>query len=87
MEISGVSAIVTGGASGLGGATAKALAEAGAKVAVFDLNADAADAMAADIGGTACTVDITNDDALADAFEAHQAVMRPGAHGKIVLIP
>ena len=69
MDISGVSAIVTGGASGLGGATATALAEAGARVAVFDLNGDAADAMAAEIGGAACAVDVTDDDALADAFE------------------
>ncbi len=69
MDISGVAAIITGGASGLGGATARVLAETGTKVAVFDLNADAAEAMASKIDGVACTVDITNDDALADAFE------------------
>ena len=68
MDISGVAAIVTGGASGLGGATAQALAEAGAKVAVLDLNGDSANAMAAEIGGAACAVDVTDDDALADAF-------------------
>ncbi|SLN12254.1 SDR family NAD(P)-dependent oxidoreductase [Oceanibacterium hippocampi] len=69
MQISGISAVVTGGASGLGGATARALAEAGAKVAVFDLNKDAAEAMAKEIGGVACVVDVTKDDQLEAAFE------------------
>ena len=77
MDISGAAAIVTGGASGLGGATAQALAEAGAKVAVFDLNEDAAAAMAAAIDGTACPVDVTDDDALAGAFETAAAAHGP----------
>ncbi|MEP7030602.1 MAG: SDR family NAD(P)-dependent oxidoreductase, partial [Pseudolabrys sp.] len=49
MEIKGQSAIVTGGASGLGAATARALATAGAKVAIFDINEKAAAEVAAEI--------------------------------------
>ena len=50
MKLQGHSAIVTGGGSGLGAATAKALAKAGAKVAVFDVNKAAAEAVAKEIG-------------------------------------
>lgn len=63
---SSISAVVTGGASGLGEATARALAAKGAKVAVFDMNAEGAEAVAADIGGIACVVDVT-DEASVDA--------------------
>ena len=51
MDVKGVSAIVTGGASGLGGATAAMLAEQGAKVAIFDLNEEAGKAFAAKVAG------------------------------------
>ena len=50
MKISGTSAIITGGASGLGAATAKALSEAGVKVALFDLNEEKGEALAEKIG-------------------------------------
>jgi len=60
MEINGQVAIVTGGASGLGAATAEKLASQGAKVAVFDLNRDAAAAQAAKIGGIACACDVAD---------------------------
>ena len=57
-EWSGAGAVVTGGASGLGAATARALAGMGLKVAIFDLNADAGEARARDLGGIFCKVDV-----------------------------
>ena len=75
MKIQGQTAIVTGGASGLGEATARELARLGAKVAVFDVNLALAEKVAAEIGGIACFCDITNSDsvsaALAQASAAH----------------
>lgn len=53
MEISGTAALVTGGASGLGAATVRRLAEAGATVTIVDLNEDAGDALVAQLGGGA----------------------------------
>jgi NAD(P)-dependent dehydrogenase (short-subunit alcohol dehydrogenase family) len=61
-----VSAVVTGGASGLGAATARALAARGVKVALFDLQAEKGEALAAEIGGVSCEVNVT-DDASVDA--------------------
>ena len=66
MDIKGHSAIVTGGASGLGAACARSLAAAGAKVAVFDLNAKAAAEVAIDINGMAIACDVS-DSAAAEA--------------------
>jgi NAD(P)-dependent dehydrogenase (short-subunit alcohol dehydrogenase family) len=63
---SSVSAVVTGAASGLGAATARALAAQGVKVAIFDLNAEAGEALAREIGGVFCEVNVT-DDASVDA--------------------
>jgi NAD(P)-dependent dehydrogenase (short-subunit alcohol dehydrogenase family) len=60
MDIKGQAAIVTGGASGLGAATARALAAAGAKVAVFDLNEKGAADVAAEIKGIAVACDVAN---------------------------
>lgn len=54
-----VSAVVTGGASGLGEATARALAARGARVAIFDMNVERGQAVAAQIGGLFCKVDVT----------------------------
>lgn len=72
---SGISAIVTGGASGLGAATARALAAKGVKVAIFDLQAEKGEAMAAEIGGVFCEVNVTNEESVdagfAKAREAH----------------
>lgn len=68
MDINGHVAIVTGGASGLGAATADKLASQGAKVAVFDLNRDAAEAQAAKIGGIACACDVADPAAAAAAL-------------------
>ena len=61
MNIDGVAAVVTGGASGLGGETARMLAAGGAKVAIFDLNAEAGAEMAAETGGHFVSVDVTDD--------------------------
>ncbi len=58
MDVAGVAAIVTGGGSGLGAATAEALAKAGAKVVVIDMNRAAADAVASRIGGLALVCDV-----------------------------
>lgn len=66
MNVNGITAVVTGGASGLGRATAEALAAAGAKVAVFDLNREQGEAVAQRIGGVFCEVDVT-DEASVDA--------------------
>lgn len=69
MIIENVGAIVTGGASGLGGATAARLAKAGAKVAIFDLNAELGEAHAQAIGGKFFKVDVTDEAAVGAAIE------------------
>jgi NAD(P)-dependent dehydrogenase (short-subunit alcohol dehydrogenase family) len=61
MEINGIAAIVTGGASGLGEATARELAKRGAKVGIFDRDPVKGEQVAAEIGGIFCEVDVTND--------------------------
>jgi NAD(P)-dependent dehydrogenase (short-subunit alcohol dehydrogenase family) len=75
MKIEGQAALVTGGASGLGEATARELARLGAKVAILDRNAELAAKVAKDIGGVACNCDITDTEsvnaALAQAAAAH----------------
>jgi len=75
MQLKDISAIVTGGASGLGAATARALAAQGAKVAVCDLNTKLAESVAAEIKGVAVTCDVADsasaEAAIADAAKAH----------------
>jgi NAD(P)-dependent dehydrogenase (short-subunit alcohol dehydrogenase family) len=75
MKLEGLAALVTGGGSGLGAATARALARQGAKVAVLDINAEGAAQVAREIGGLGLRCDITSTDsvqqALAAAREAH----------------
>jgi NAD(P)-dependent dehydrogenase (short-subunit alcohol dehydrogenase family) len=75
MQIKGHAAIVTGGGSGLGAASARALAAAGAKVAVLDINEAAAEAVAAEIGGLAVRCDVSDaasgEAAVASARIAH----------------
>ena len=61
MKISGHSAIITGGASGLGAATAEAIASAGGKVALFDMNAEKGEALAKKLGGVFCSVNVTDE--------------------------
>lgn len=77
MQISGTAAVVTGGASGLGEATARALAAAGAKVAIFDMNTEKGEAVAAEIGGVFCKVDVRSDEAVDAGFAKARA-----AHGQ-----
>ena len=76
MEISSnTPAVVTGGASGLGEATARAIAAKGAKVAIFDMNEEKGEAVAKDIGGIFCKVNVTSEEdvdaGFAKAREAH----------------
>ena len=77
MELHGRSALVTGGGSGLGAATAAALARGGARVAVLDRNAEAAAAVAARIGGFAATVDVTDPAGAEAALAAAEAALGP----------
>lgn len=79
MELKDVAAIVTGGASGLGGATAKMLADNGAKVAIFDLNEEAGEAQAKAIGGIFVKANVSDEasvDAALDAAQAKHGVAR-----------
>jgi NAD(P)-dependent dehydrogenase (short-subunit alcohol dehydrogenase family) len=73
MDIEGLAAIVTGGASGLGGATAEMLAGAGAKVTLFDMNAEAGGAHAERIGGRFVRVNVSEDEAVRDAVAEAEA--------------
>jgi NAD(P)-dependent dehydrogenase (short-subunit alcohol dehydrogenase family) len=68
MQIQGQAALVTGGGSGLGEATARELARQGARVAVLDVNRASAERVAADIGGLACGCDITSTESLQAAL-------------------
>ncbi len=69
MEIVGAGALVAGGASGLGAATSRALAAAGAKVTIADLNAEKGEALAAEIGADFLTADVTDAEAVGAAVE------------------
>ncbi|KQS51209.1 MULTISPECIES: SDR family NAD(P)-dependent oxidoreductase [unclassified Sphingomonas] len=77
MDLANTAAVVTGGASGLGAATARALAAKGVKVAIFDLQADKGEALADEVGGVFCKVDVTSDDSVDAGFAAARA-----AHGQ-----
>ena len=74
MDINGASAIVTGGASGIGAATARLLAAKGAKVVVADLQADKGEAVAKEIGGAFCKVDVTKTDDIMNAVEMAKSI-------------
>ena len=75
MDIKGTAAVVTGGASGLGEATAREIARRGGKVAIFDRDVERGTRVAEEIGGVFCEVDVTSDEKVAAAFakarEAH----------------
>ncbi|HRJ64504.1 MAG TPA: SDR family oxidoreductase [Brevundimonas sp.] len=78
MKLDGsIAAVVTGGASGLGEGTARAIAATGAKVSLFDMNAEKGEAVAREIGGIFCLVDVTDDASVAAGFEKARA-----AHGQ-----
>jgi NAD(P)-dependent dehydrogenase (short-subunit alcohol dehydrogenase family) len=70
MDISGSTAIVTGGASGIGAAVARQLAAKGATVVVADLQADKGEALAEEIGGVFALVDVTDTDQITAAVNA-----------------
>ena len=74
---SSISAVVTGGASGLGRATAEALAAAGVKVAIFDINEANGSEVAKAIGGLFCKVDINSEESVIEGFAKARA-----AHGQ-----
>ena len=77
MKIEGLAAVVTGGASGLGGATAEMLAARGAKVAIFDLNEELGTKKAEEIGGSFHKVDVTDEAGVEKALDEAE-----GLHGK-----
>ncbi|HET6971254.1 MAG TPA: SDR family NAD(P)-dependent oxidoreductase [Phenylobacterium sp.] len=78
MELnSNVAAVVTGGASGLGEATVRALAAKGVKVAIFDMNEQKGEAVAKDVGGVFCKCNVTSEEEVDAAFAKARA-----AHGQ-----
>ena len=77
MNIQGHAALVTGGGSGLGEATARELARRGAKVAILDVNLAAAERVANDIGGIAMRCDVTSPDSVQSAMAQAQAAHGP----------
>lgn len=77
MELTGLAAVVTGGASGLGNATARMLAEAGARVALFDRDEATGTKAAEEIGGTFYKVDVTEEESAIAAFAAAEAANGP----------
>ena len=72
---SSISAVVTGGASGLGAATARALAAKGVKVAIFDLQAEKGEALARELGGVFCEVNVTSDESVDAGFAKSRAAI------------
>ena len=77
MQIATTAAIVTGGASGLGAATVRMLAARGARVAIFDMDVQAGERLAAEIGGIYCQVDVTSQAQVEAGFAQARA-----AHGQ-----
>ena len=77
MNIQGHAALVTGGGSGLGEATARELARLGAKVAVLDLNLENAQRVAGEIGGVACHCDVSNPESMQAAIDTAAAAHGP----------
>ncbi len=77
MKIEAMAALVTGGGSGLGEATARELARLGARVAVLDLNLEQAERVARDIGGIAVHCDVSDEQSMARAMETAAAAHGP----------
>lgn len=73
MDINQCAAIITGGASGMGAATARLLSSLGAKVALLDLNVEAAEQIAKEVNGIAIQCDVTQEDSVKNAVAAAQA--------------
>ena len=72
---SDISAVITGGASGLGAATARRLAQHGVKVALFDLSEASGEVLARELGGVFCKVDVTNEDQVDAGFAKARAAI------------
>ena len=72
---SDISAVITGGASGLGAATARRLASHGVKVAIFDMNEAVGQALASELGGVYCNVDVTSEEQVDAAFAKARAAI------------
>jgi len=72
---SSIAAVVTGGASGLGAATARRLASRGVKVALFDLNAELGEPLAHELGGVFCRVDVTSEEQVEQGFAKARAAI------------
>ena len=72
---SSISAVITGGASGLGAATARRLAAHGVRVALFDLNEAAGEVLAAELGGVFCKVDVTSEEQVDAGFAKARAAV------------
>ena len=70
-----VSAVITGGSSGLGAASVRSLAALGVKCAIFDLNAEAGEALAKEVGGVFCEVNVTSEDSVDAGFEKSRAAI------------
>src|SRR5678815_5460789 len=72
---SDISAVITGGASGLGAATARRLAQHGVRVALFDLNQATGEALARELGGVFCKVDVTSEEQVDAGFAMARAAI------------
>jgi NAD(P)-dependent dehydrogenase (short-subunit alcohol dehydrogenase family) len=77
MDLTGTAAIISGGASGLGEATARALAAAGSTVVIADLNADRGEAVAAELGGKFVQTDVADEASVTTAVEVAAALPSP----------
>lgn len=77
MDLTGTAAIISGGASGLGEATARALAAAGSTVVIADLNADRGEVVAAELGGKFVQTDVADEASVATAVDVAAALPSP----------
>lgn len=77
MDVKGIAAVVTGAASGLGAATARALSAAGAKVSLLDMNVTTAAELAGEIGGVAVQCDVADADSAEAAFRDAREIHGP----------
>lgn len=77
MQLKDVVAVVTGGASGLGAAAARVITAGGGKVALLDMNAEAGEALAEELGAIFCRTDVTQETDVAAALDAAEAAFGP----------
>jgi NAD(P)-dependent dehydrogenase (short-subunit alcohol dehydrogenase family) len=77
MQLHDVAVVITGGGSGLGAATARAMAAKGARIAILDVSKESAEAVAAEVKGTAIVADVTAENAVKQALELAEAKHGP----------